>query len=77
MNQEYKMNGSEKFMGVLLILVMALIPLICKVAVVPVSVDEYNVVRSSASVTDVFSYYKSVLLLWQWHFKFWDRTALL
>lgn len=50
------MNGSEKFMGVLLILVMALIPLICKVAVVPVSVDEYNVVRSSASVTDVFSY---------------------
>ena len=78
------MNGSEKFMGVLLILVMALIPLICKVAVVPVSVDEYNVVRSSASVTDVFSYYKSVfiiilelLLLWQWHFKFWDRTDLL
>ena len=45
MNKEYKMNGSEKFMGVLLILVMALIPLICKVAVVPVSVDEYNVVR--------------------------------
>lgn len=33
------MNGSEKFMGVLLILVMALIPLICKVAVVPVSVE--------------------------------------
>lgn len=63
MNQEYKMNGSEKFMGVLLILVMALIPLICKVAVVPVSVDEYNVVRSSASVTDVFSYYKSVFII--------------
>lgn len=57
------MNGSEKFMGVLLILVMALIPLICKVAVVPVSVDEYNVVRSSASVTDVFSYYKSVFII--------------
>lgn len=57
------MNGSEKFMGVLLILVMALIPLICTVAVVPVSVDEYNVVRSSASVTDVFSYYKSVFII--------------
>ena len=63
MNQEYKMNGSEKFMGVLLILVMALIPLICKVAVIPVSGDEYNVVRSSSSVTDVFSYYKSVFII--------------
>ena len=62
MNQEYKMNGSEKFMGVLLILVMALIPLICKVAVVPVSVDEYNVVRSSASVTDVSERYEGAFV---------------
>ena len=71
------MNGSEKFMGVLLILVMALIPLICKVAVIPVSGDEYNVVRSSSSVTDVFSYSTAgfiiifgVVLPWQWLFRF-------
>ncbi len=63
MNQEDKINGSEKFIGILLILVMAVIPLICKVVVLPVSGDEYNVVRSSSSVTDVFSYYKSVFIL--------------
>lgn len=63
MNEEYKMNGSEKFIGFLLIFVMAVIPLICKVAVLPVSGEEYNVVRSSSSVTDVFSYYKSVFIL--------------
>lgn len=57
------LTGSDILMGIFFIIVAAIIPLVCKLNVVRVSVDEYNIVRSSQAANDIFSYSKSVLIL--------------
>ncbi len=65
MNKSKKgaLTGSDKLMGIFLIIVVALIPFICKLNVVGVSAEEYGVIRSAQSVNDIFSYCKSVFIL--------------
>lgn len=62
-NEQNNLTGSDKLMGIFLIIVVAIIPLICKVSQVEVSGEEYNIIRSGSIVNDVFSYNKSVLIL--------------
>ncbi len=57
------LTGSDKLMGIFLIIVVALIPFVCKLNAVSVSAEEYGVIRSAQAVNDVFSYCKSVLTL--------------
>lgn len=65
MNKSKKgtLTGSDKLMGIFLIIVIALIPFVCKLNVVSISAEEYGVIRSSQAVNDIFSYCKSVLIL--------------
>ena len=68
------LTTSDKLIGIFLFIVIAIIPLVCKVSNVSVSGEEYNLIRSGDVVNDVFSYSKSVLWAWLrhclWHFKF-------
>lgn len=57
------LTTSDKLMGIFLFIVIAIIPLICKVSQVEVSGEEYNIIRSGGMINDVFSYSKSVLIL--------------
>ena len=57
------LTTSDKLMGIFLFIVIAIIPLICKVNQVEVSGEEYNIIRSGGMINDVFSYSKSVLIL--------------
>ncbi len=57
------LSSSDKLMGIFLFIVIAVIPIVCKVCQVDVSGEEYGVIRSSQAVNDVFSYSKSVLIL--------------
>lgn len=57
------LTTSDKLIGIFLFIVIAIIPLVCKVSNVSVSGEEYNLIRSGDVVNDVFSYSKSVLIL--------------
>ncbi len=57
------LTTSDKLIGIFLFIVIAIIPLICKLNSVSVSAEEYNIIRSSDTVNDIFSYSKSVLIL--------------
>lgn len=58
-----KLTTSDKLMGIFLFIVIAVIPLICKVSQIEVSGEEYNVIRSGSMINDVFSHSKSVLII--------------
>lgn len=57
------LTTSDKLMGIFLFIVIAIIPLICKVSQIEVSGEEYNVIRSGSMINDVFSHSKSVLII--------------
>lgn len=57
------LTTSDKLIGIFLFIVIAIIPLVCKVNNISVSAEEYNFIRSGDVVNDVFSYSKSVLIL--------------
>ncbi len=63
MNKKGNLTSSDKLMGIFLFIVVAIIPIICKLSQVEISSEEYNVIRSGSTVNDVFAYSKSVLLL--------------
>lgn len=63
MNKKGTLSSSDKLMGIFLFIIVAIIPVICKLSQVEVSSEEYNVIRSGSTVNDVFAYSKSVLLL--------------
>lgn len=58
-----KSGSSDLFMGILLTIVIALIPLICKYSLVPLRGDEIEVIRTGTGYNDVFSHSKSILLI--------------
>ncbi len=62
---EYKTNQSltNKSIIVLLMLSVVVVPLIVKLHFVPVSPYEFKLVRSTETFPDVFSYYKTVVLM--------------
>ncbi len=57
------LTGSDKLMGIFLIIVVSLIPFVCKLNAVSISAEEYGVIRSAQAVNDIFSYCKSVFIL--------------
>lgn len=57
------LSTSDKLMGIFLFIVIAIIPIICKANQVSVSGEEYGIIRSSDSISDIFSYSKSVLIM--------------
>ncbi len=65
MNNKVQNNltTSDKLMGIFLFIVVAIIPLICKVSQIEISGEEYNVIRSGSMINDVFSHSKSVLII--------------
>lgn len=58
-----EISTSDRLMGIFLIIVIAIIPLVCKVSNMNISGEEYGVIRSSQTVTDIFSHSKSVLIM--------------
>ena len=61
-NSNTKLNGSELYYGILLIVVLGIIPLIARLAIVDVNPAEYGVIRTAQTVNDVFSYNKTKLI---------------
>lgn len=62
----FKNKNAEKvdyFVFTVLVFIIGIVPLIVKYAEVPVGSDEYSIVRLTATVEDVFSYYKSGLIV--------------
>lgn len=57
------MTMSDKLMGIFLFIVVAIIPLVCKMNEINISAEEYNVIRSSSSISDIFSYSKSIMIM--------------
>ncbi|MDO4301508.1 MAG: O-antigen ligase family protein [Clostridia bacterium] len=57
------LTASDRLMGIFLFIVVAIIPLICRLSQVAVSGEEYNVIRTGEMLNDLFSYSKSVLIL--------------
>lgn len=61
-NKDYEMSMSDWAIGLLLIFILAIIPSIVRVASLEVSEIELSTIRNSATVSDVFSYYKSIAI---------------
>ncbi len=58
-----KLSSSDILMGIFLCIVVAVIPVVCRLNQVGVSADEYNIIRSGNTVNDIFSHGKSVLII--------------
>lgn len=58
-----KLSSSDILMGVFLCIVIAIIPVVCRLNQVSVSADEYNIIRSGNVVNDIFSHGKAVLII--------------
>ncbi len=58
-----KLSSSDIIMSLFLLIVVAVIPIICKLNQVSVSGDEYNIIRTGNVVNDIFSYGKAALII--------------
>lgn len=56
-------NDINYFYGILLICILAFIPLIIKIAIVPTADLELQYLRSANQVNDIFSYHKSIAII--------------
>jgi hypothetical protein len=59
-----EMDGTQKLIGIVLTLAAAIIPLIVRYIVRPFGPDQQAFITTSEDSPDMFSYYKSILVLW-------------
>lgn len=56
-------NKTNYAMAILLTIVVAIIPLVCKLSLVPIRDAEINTIRTGTAINDIFVYTKSILIL--------------